>query len=298
MWARLSRGAGFRGRHSHVEQYLDLLRDVLANGQLREDRTGTGTIGVFGRQVRYDLSSGVIPLLTTKQVFVRGVIAELLWMLSGDTNIRWLKEQSVNIWDEWADERGDLGPIYGAQWRGHGDGQVDQLEDLLTGLRDNPFSRRHIVSAWNPENLSQMALSPCHCLFQFNVRKSEFGKDWLDCQLYQRSADIFLGVPFNMASYAILTHLIAKATGMRAGEFIHTFGDLHLYQNHIAQAYQQLGRDPRYGQAGVIEVLGTSDAHSSAGLVADLLWNPKSLLTKIKIHGYHPHPAIPAPVSV
>lgn len=287
-----------------MQQYLDLLRDVLANGTLRQDRTGTGTIGVFGRQVRYDLSSGKIPLLSTKKVYTKGVIAELLWMLSGDTNVGWLKENGVNIWNEWADEDGELGPVYGAQWRGHNEGNVDQFEELLEGLAENPFSRRHIISAWNPEDLDDMALSPCHCLFQFNVREDGRGRRVLDCQLYQRSADIFLGVPFNMASYAILTLLIARSLGMLPGEFIHTFGDLHLYQNHITQAYTQLNREVRDLDVRMEVLTSTmkttewSPAARRVDLKKALLWKPKDLLDRIKIHNYEPHPAIPAPVSV
>lgn len=222
-------------------QYLDLLGDILANGARRDDRTGTGTLGVFGRQMRFDLSRG-FPLLTTKRLHLRSIIVELLWFLRGETNIGWLKDNGVSIWNEWADAEGELGPVYGKQWRSWAapDGRViDQIEKLVAGLRENPNGRRHIVSAWNPADVDDMALPPCHCLFQFYVAQGR-----LSCQLYQRSADVFLGVPFNIASYALLTQMMALVLDLEAGEFIHTFGDAHLYLNHVEQAELQLTRDP------------------------------------------------------
>ncbi|WP_333591474.1 thymidylate synthase [Brevundimonas sp.] len=222
-------------------QYLNLLRDILDNGVRRDDRTGTGTLGVFGRQMRFDLAKG-FPLLTTKKLHTRSIIVELLWFLRGETNIRWLKENGVSIWDEWADAQGDLGPVYGKQWRSWTapDGRViDQITKLVEGLKTNPNSRRHLVSAWNPADVDDMALPPCHCLFQFFVADGK-----LSCQLYQRSADVFLGVPFNIASYALLTLMIAQVTGLKPGEFIHTLGDAHLYLNHLEQAETQLARQP------------------------------------------------------
>ncbi|MEN5144706.1 thymidylate synthase [Brevundimonas diminuta] len=222
-------------------QYLNLLRDILDNGVRRDDRTGTGTLGVFGRQMRFDLSKG-FPLLTTKKLHTRSIFIELLWFLRGETNIAWLKENGVRIWDEWADANGDLGPVYGKQWRSWAapDGRsIDQIQKLLHGLKTNPNSRRHIVSAWNPADVDDMALPPCHCLFQFFVADGK-----LSCQLYQRSADVFLGVPFNIASYALLTHMLAKVVGLEPGDFVHTFGDAHLYLNHLEQAQLQLTRAP------------------------------------------------------
>lgn len=222
-------------------QYLNLLRDILDNGVRRDDRTGTGTLGVFGRQMRFDLSKG-FPLLTTKKLHTRSIFIELLWFLRGETNIAWLKENGVRIWDEWADANGDLGPVYGKQWRSWAapDGRsIDQIQKLVHGLKTNPNSRRHIVSAWNPADVDDMALPPCHCLFQFFVADGK-----LSCQLYQRSADVFLGVPFNIASYALLTHMLAKVAGLEPGDFVHTFGDAHLYLNHLEQAQLQLTRAP------------------------------------------------------
>lgn len=222
-------------------QYLNLLRDILDNGVRRDDRTGTGTLGVFGRQMRFDLSKG-FPLLTTKKLHTRSIFIELLWFLRGETNIAWLKENGVRIWDEWADASGDLGPVYGKQWRSWAapDGSsIDQIQKLVHGLKTNPNGRRHIVSAWNPADVDDMALPPCHCLFQFFVADGK-----LSCQLYQRSADIFLGVPFNIASYALLTHMLAKVVGLEPGDFVHTFGDAHLYLNHLEQAELQLTRAP------------------------------------------------------
>jgi thymidylate synthase len=222
-------------------QYLNLLRDILDNGVRRDDRTGTGTLGVFGRQMRFDLAKG-FPLLTTKKLHLRSIIVELLWFLRGETNIAWLKENGCSIWDEWADENGDLGPVYGKQWRSWAtpNGEtIDQITRLVEGLKTNPNSRRHIVSAWNPADVDDMALPPCHCLFQFFVADGK-----LSCQLYQRSADVFLGVPFNIASYALLTLMIAQVVGLKPGEFIHTLGDAHLYLNHIEQAETQSAREP------------------------------------------------------
>ena len=224
-----------------MKQYLDLLRDALENGFERGDRTGTGTRAVFGRQMRFNLEDG-FPMVTTKKLHLRSIIVELLWFLKGDTNIRYLKENGVSIWDEWADENGDLGPVYGKQWRSWAapDGRtIDQIQWVLDEIRTNPNSRRLIVSAWNPADVNEMALPPCHCLFQFNVMDGK-----LNCQLYQRSADIFLGVPFNIASYALLTLMMARATGLKPGEFVHTFGDAHLYLNHVEQAKLQLSREP------------------------------------------------------
>ena len=224
-----------------MRQYLDLLSHVLHHGVDRDDRTGTGTRAVFGYQMRFDLGSG-FPLLTTKKLHVKSIIHELLWFLSGDTNIGYLKRHGVSIWDEWADEHGDLGPVYGAQWRSWpaGDGRtIDQMAALVDQIRSNPDSRRLIVTAWNPAQLAGMALPPCHCLFQFHVAEGR-----LSCQLYQRSADIFLGVPFNIASYALLTQMIAQVTDLAPGEFIHTLGDAHLYRNHFEQARLQLTRTP------------------------------------------------------
>jgi thymidylate synthase len=225
-----------------MQQYLDLLRDVLDNGTDRPDRTGTGTRSVFGRQTRFDLGKG-FPLLTTKKLHIKSIVYELLWFLRGETNVRWLQERGVKIWDEWADENGDLGPVYGSQWRSWPDGAggtIDQIANVVHSIRIKPDSRRHIVSAWNPAEVDDMALPPCHCLFQFYVADGK-----LSCQLYQRSADIFLGVPFNIASYALLTEMLAQVTGLKPGEFVHSFGDLHLYHNHFDQARLQLSRDPR-----------------------------------------------------
>ena len=222
-------------------QYLNLLRDILDNGVRRDDRTGTGTLGVFGRQMRFDLSKG-FPLLTTKKLHTRSIFIELLWFLRGDTNIGWLKDNGVGIWDEWADENGDLGPVYGKQWRSWAapnGASIDQIQKLVHGLKTNPNSRRHIVSAWNPADVDDMALPPCHCLFQFFVADGK-----LSCQLYQRSADVFLGVPFNIASYALLTIMLAQVVGLEPGDFVHTFGDAHLYLNHLEQAELQLTRAP------------------------------------------------------
>lgn len=225
-----------------MRQYLDLLSHVLENGTDRGDRTGTGTRSVFGYQMRYDLGQG-FPVLTTKKLHLKSIIHELLWFLAGDTNIRYLNDNGVSIWDEWADANGDLGPVYGKQWRSWPDtngGTIDQIENLLREIRCNPYSRRLIVSAWNPAEVEQMALPPCHCLFQFYVSDGR-----LSCQLYQRSADIFLGVPFNIASYALLTMMVAQVTGLKPGDFVHTLGDAHIYSNHFEQAREQLRRQPK-----------------------------------------------------
>ncbi|MGI9351842.1 MAG: thymidylate synthase [Rhizobiaceae bacterium] len=224
-----------------MQQYLDLLEHVLEHGVDRGDRTGTGTRSVFGHQMRFDLAKG-FPVLTTKKLHLRSIIVELLWFLKGDTNISWLKENGVSIWDEWADETGNLGPVYGYQWRSWPipeGGSIDQIEAIVKSLKENPNSRRHIVSAWNPALVDDMALPPCHCLFQFYVANGK-----LSCQLYQRSADIFLGVPFNIASYALLTMMLAQVCDLEPGDFVHTFGDAHLYQNHFEQAREQLSRKP------------------------------------------------------
>ncbi|MEZ7818036.1 MAG: thymidylate synthase [Candidatus Azotimanducaceae bacterium] len=224
-----------------MRQYLDLMRHVRANGTFKDDRTGTGTYSVFGHQMRYPLADG-FPLVTSKKVFLKGIIHELLWFLAGSTNIKYLLDHEVHIWDEWADEQGELGPVYGSQWRswpGPDGSTIDQIEGLVAGIRNNPDSRRHIVSAWNVAEVNNMALPPCHTLFQFYVADGK-----LSCQLYQRSADIFLGVPFNIASYALLTMMIAQVCDLEVGDFVHTLGDAHLYSNHIEQADRQLAREP------------------------------------------------------
>ena len=225
-----------------MQQYLDLLRHVMENGVDRMDRTGTGTRGVFGYQMRFDLSKG-FPMVTTKKLHKKSIVHELIWFLAGDTNIGYLKENGVRIWDEWADENGDLGPVYGKQWRRWEgpEGKVfDQVKTVVEAIKSNPYSRRHIVSAWNPADVDEMALPPCHCLFQFHVANGK-----LSCQLYQRSADIFLGVPFNIASYALLVHMMAQICELEVGDFVHTFGDAHIYSNHFEQVKLQLTRDPK-----------------------------------------------------
>jgi thymidylate synthase len=266
---------------SHVKQYLDLLRHVLENGRFKADRTGTGTYSVFGAQVRFDLEAG-FPLLTTKKLHTRSIIHELLWFVSGETNIRYLRENGVTIWDEWADEEGNLGRVYGAQWRDWRtpDGRsIDQLANLVHSLKNNPDSRRHIVSAWNPGEIEGMALPPCHALFQFYACDGE-----LSCQLYQRSADLFLGVPFNIASYALLTAMIAQVTGLKPKEFVHTFGDLHLYANHLEQAREQLTRAPR--------PLPALRLNPAVQRLEDFHYED------IQIDDYNPHAAIKAPIAV
>jgi len=269
-----------------MRQYLDLLRDVLENGEARGDRTGTGTRSVFGRQVRYDLRDG-FPCLTTKKLHLRSIIHELLWFLKGDTNIKYLQENGVKIWDEWADEKGDLGPVYGQQWRSWAkeDGSsVDQVARLIHDLKNNPTSRRHLVSAWNVGKVDEMALPPCHLLFQFYVHDVDSDKPGLSCQLYQRSADLFLGVPFNIASYALFTAMIAQVVGYEAREFVHTFGDLHLYSNHIEQAELQLTRDLRD--------LPTMKINPDVNNIDDFVFEDFELVD------YDPHPHIKAAVSV
>lgn len=264
-----------------MKQYHDLLRHILDNGVKKEDRTGTGTISCFGHQMRFDLSEG-FPVLTTKKLHLRSIIHELLWFLKGDTNIAYLKENGVRIWDDWADEEGNLGPVYGYQWRSwpNPDGSsTDQIVKLLDQLKNNPDSRRHIVSAWNPSFIDDMALPPCHCLFQFFVADGK-----LSCQLYQRSADTFLGVPFNIASYALLTMMLAQVCGLEAGEFVHTFGDVHLYNNHIEQAELQLTRDFRE--------LPTMKINPEVKDLFEFKYEDFELLN------YDPHPHIKAAVSV
>jgi thymidylate synthase len=264
-----------------VRQYLDLVQRILDDGARKSDRTGTGTLSVFGHQMRFDLAAG-FPLVTTKKVHLRSVIGELLWFLRGDTNVAWLHERGISIWDEWADEHGDLGPVYGRQWRSWPapDGRhIDQLGAVIDQIRRDPDSRRHVVSAWNVADLPDMALSPCHALFQFYVADGR-----LSCQLYQRSADVFLGVPFNIASYALLTHMVAQVTGLRAGDFVHTFGDAHLYLNHLDQARVQLAREPRtLPQLWLDPAVQTLDGFD---------------LEHIEVAGYDPHPAIKAPIAV
>ena len=225
-----------------MKQYLDLLQYVLDHGNERDDRTGTGTVGVFGYQMRFNLREG-FPVLTTKKLHLRSIIYELLWFLRGETNVKYLKDHGVSIWDEWADENGDLGPVYGSQWRSWPDGRggtIDQIANVVEQIKHNPTSRRLLVTAWNPAEIEEMALPPCHCLFQFYVENGR-----LSCQLYQRSADIFLGVPFNIASYSLLTMMMAQVCGLEAGEFVHTFGDAHIYKNHLDQVRLQLTREPR-----------------------------------------------------
>ncbi len=263
-------------------EYHRLLNKVLTRGSYREDRTGTGAYSVFGEQSRYDLSAG-FPIVTTKKLHLRSIIHELLWFLSGDTNIRYLQENKVSIWDEWADQNGDLGPVYGAQWRrwqgAPGAEPIDQIKKLIEGIRTNPYSRRHIVSAWNVAVVDQMALPPCHCLFQFFVADGK-----LSCQLYQRSADLFLGVPFNIASYALFTMMVAQVCDLQPGDFVHTFGDLHLYANHLDQARLQLSREPR-----PLPVMKLNPE------VKDLF---AFKFEDFTLEGYDPHPAIKAPIAV
>jgi thymidylate synthase len=267
------------------QAYLDLLADVMSHGVERMDRTGVGTRGVFGRQIRFDLSAG-FPLLTTKKLFTRAIVLELLWFLAGSTNVKWLQDRGCTIWDEWADPEGELGPVYGKQWRSWAspNGQsIDQITKLMEALKANPYSRRHVISAWNPADVDDMALPPCHCLFQFFVAPGADGKDRLSCQLYQRSADIFLGVPFNIASYALLTHMVAATLDLEPGEFVHSFGDLHLYSNHVDQAELQLSRAPR-----TLPGLVLNRRHSLFDYV----------LEDVAFEGYDPHAAIKAPVAV
>nr|WP_255633404.1 thymidylate synthase [Demequina sp. TTPB684] len=257
-----------------------MLRDVLENGAVKSDRTGTGTLSVFGRQLRYDLSAG-FPLITTKRVHVRSIVGELLWFLRGDTNVRWLQDRGITIWDEWADADGELGPVYGYQWRSWPapDGRhIDQIANVVESIKSHPDSRRHIVSAWNPALIDEMALPPCHALFQFYVADGK-----LSCQLYQRSADLFLGVPFNIASYALLTHMIAAQTGLAVGEFVWTGGDCHIYANHIEQARLQLSRDPYPYPALQLAQRPTLMDYD---------------IDDVEILGYQHHPGIKAPIAV
>ena len=264
-----------------MEQYLKLLEHILTNGVKKEDRTGTGTISVFGYQMRFNLEKG-FPLLTTKKLHIKSIIHELLWFLKGDTNIKYLNDNNIKIWDKWADENGDLGPIYGKQWRSWPakEGKtIDQITNVVEQIKNNQNSRRHIVTAWNPAEIEEMALPPCHCLFQFYVADKK-----LSCQLYQRSADVFLGVPFNIASYALLTKMMAQSTGLTEGEFVHTFGDVHLYKNHIEQAKLQLTRKPR----DLPEIILNTDVKN--------IFNFK--YEDFKLINYDPHQHIKAEVSV
>ncbi len=264
-----------------MRTYLDLMQHVLKHGTKKSDRTGTGTLSVFGHQLRFDLAAG-FPLVTTKKCHLKSIVHELLWFLQGDTNIRYLKENGVSIWDEWADEQGNLGPVYGKQWRAWAtpDGRViDQITDVIAQINKNPDSRRLIVSAWNVSDLDKMALAPCHAFFQFYVADGK-----LSCQLYQRSADIFLGVPFNIASYALLTYMMAQVCGLKPGDFVHTFGDAHLYLNHLEQAQLQLSREPR--------ALPTLRINPEIKNIFDFKFEDFTL------QGYDPHPAIKASVAI
>jgi thymidylate synthase len=263
-----------------VKQYLDLMRHVLEHGHRKSDRTGTGTLSTFGWQMRFDLSAG-FPLLTTKKVHLKSIVYELLWFLRGDTNVRWLQQHGVTIWDEWADPEGELGPVYGSQWRSWPapGGSIDQIAEVVQSIRTRPDSRRHIVTAWNPAEIPKMKLPPCHALFQFYVADGG-----LSCQLYQRSADIFLGVPFNIASYALLTMMVAQVCGLRPREFVHTFGDAHLYLNHLEQAREQLAREPR--------PLPRMRLNPAVKDIFGFHYEDFAL------EGYGPHPAIKAPIAV
>ena len=264
-----------------MKTYLSLLEQVLENGVIRDDRTGTGTRSIFGHQARFRLDKS-FPLLTTKKLHVRSIIYELLWFLNGDTNVQYLQDNGVSIWDEWADKEGNLGRVYGAQWRSWqkpDGGHVDQINQVIDSIKNNPDGRRHLVCAWNPGEIEQMALPPCHALFQFYVANGK-----LSCQLYQRSADLFLGVPFNIASYAILTMMIAKICNLQPFEFVHTFGDLHLYSNHIEQARLQLSREPR--SAPVMKI------HGNQSSITDFKFEDFELID------YNPHPSIKAPIAV
>ena len=268
-------------RIAGMQQYLDLLRLVRDTGVEKRDRTGTGTRSIFGHQMRFDLSAG-FPLVTTKKLHLKSIVYELLWFLRGETNVRWLQEHGVTIWDEWADKAGELGPVYGYQWRSwprERDGTIDQIAGLIRDIKANPDSRRLIVTAWNPADIPKTALPPCHCLFQFYVAQGR-----LSCQLYQRSADVFLGVPFNIASYALLTMMVAQVTGLRPGDFVHSFGDAHLYLNHLEQADEQLRRSPR--------PLPRMEINPEVRSLFKFRFEDFNLI------GYSPHPHIPAPVAV
>ena len=266
---------------SALRPYLDLLRQILDRGVEKADRTGTGTLSLFGHQMRFDLRAS-FPLMTTKKLHLKSIVHELVWFLSGSTNVAYLRQNGVTIWDEWADAEGELGPVYGHQWRSwpaRDGGEIDQIARLIEGIRSNPDSRRHIVSAWNPADLDRLALPPCHALFQFYVARGE-----LSCQLYQRSADVFLGVPFNIASYALLCAMVAQVTGLRPGEFVHTFGDVHLYLNHLDQAREQLAREPR--------ALPRLELNPEVRSIFDFRFED------VTFNGYEPHPAIRAPIAI
>lgn len=269
-----------------MQQYLDLLKHVMDNGIDRMDRTGTGTRGVFGHQMRFNLGDG-FPMVTTKKLHKKSIVHELIWFLAGDTNIKYLQDNGVRIWDEWGDENGDLGPVYGKQWRrweGPEGKVIDQVDKVIEAIKTNPYSRRHIVSAWNPADVDDMALPPCHCLFQFHVTPQKSGRGKLSCQLYQRSADIFLGVPFNIASYALLTHMVAQVCDLDVGDFIHTFGDAHIYSNHFDQVREQLSRAPL-----PLPKLKLNEVITS---IYDFTY------ADVKILGYKSHPHIAGKVAV
>ena len=269
-----------------MQQYLDLLEHVMENGTDRMDRTGTGTRGVFGHQMRFNLADG-FPMVTTKKLHKKSIVHELIWFLAGDTNIKYLQDNKVRIWDEWADANGDLGPVYGKQWRrweGPDGAVIDQVDKVVEAIKTNPYSRRHIVSAWNPADVDDMALPPCHCLFQFHVAPQETGKAKLSCQLYQRSADIFLGVPFNIASYALLVHMMAQVCDLEVGDFVHTFGDAHIYSNHFEQVREQLTRTPF--------PLPRLKLNKDVKSLYDFTYED------VKIFGYEAHPHIKGEVAV
>jgi thymidylate synthase len=269
-----------------MRPYLDLLGTILSDGAPKADRTGTGTLSIFGHQMRFDLSAG-FPMVTTKKLHWKSIVHELLWFLRGDTNIAYLKNNGVGIWDEWADARGDLGPVYGRQWRSWAapSGRtIDQISSVIDEIKHNPFSRRLIVSAWNPADIPDMALAPCHCLFQFNVRDDADGVRRLDLQLYQRSGDVFLGAPFNIASYALLTEMTAQVCGLAPGDFVHTFGDAHLYLNHLEQARLQLSREPR--------PLPRLKLNETVKSIFDFRFED------VALENYDPHPGIKAPIAV